>query len=195
MLPERAACAPCLPGGGSGLPSSTTAMMRSTPASMPGGELALREQRRDGFADDAARGHVGQHAFEAVADLDAHALVVLGDEKIAPLSSPFWPIFHASATRMRVLLDRFRRGRRHDQHGELIGRARFPVRASLASSAWRSPADSVPVRSVTRAGERRDGPQAVLAGVPGRGGTGQETTPARRRAARRRCRAPLQGSR
>ena len=47
----------------------------------PLGELALLEQRRHGLGDDPMRGHVGQHAFEAVADLDAHLPVVLGDQE------------------------------------------------------------------------------------------------------------------
>src|SRR6202163_4493532 len=44
-------------------------------------ELALLEVRCDGFGDDPSRRHVGQHTLETVTDLDAHVLVVFGDQK------------------------------------------------------------------------------------------------------------------
>jgi hypothetical protein len=43
---------------------------------------------------------IGNRAFEAVADLDAHLAVVLGDDDEMPSSAPLRPIFHASATRI-----------------------------------------------------------------------------------------------
>src|SRR6266567_6759607 len=68
----------------------------------------------------------------------------------APLSLPFWPIFQASATRSEYS---------SMVSGLVVGTIRtaswLVVRASqsasLASNAWRSPAASVPVMSVTRA--------------------------------------------
>ena len=45
------------------------------------GEIAGLEFRRDVLVDDALGGDVGERAFEAVADLDAQAAVVLGDDE------------------------------------------------------------------------------------------------------------------
>ena len=124
-------------------------MMRSTPGIDAGGELALREQRRDGLADDAPRRDVGEHAFEAVADFDAHALVVLGDDEdravVLALLADLPRVGDADA----VVVDRFRRGGRHDQHHELIGRARFPRSAAWRRAPAARPRTSVSVRSVT----------------------------------------------
>ena len=92
-----------------------------------GGEIALAEFGRDVLGDDAPRRHVGERALEAVAHFDAHALVVLGDQQdravVLALVADLPRLGHAD----RVLLDRLGRGGRHDQHGELVGRARFPV--------------------------------------------------------------------
>ena len=102
-------------------------MIRSTPALMPCGELTLLEVRRDRFADDPARRHVGQHALEAVADFDAHALVVLGDEEDRAVVLALLTDLPGLGDAQRVLLDRLRLGGRHDQDDELVGRARLPV--------------------------------------------------------------------
>ena len=114
-------------------------------------EIALLEQRRDGVVDDAAAGDVGERAFEAAADLDAHGAVVLGDDagwRRRP--GPPRPSFHASARRMPNCAM---------SSGSVVGRISTaicaPLRASKAAS-FSSSADccaavSVPVRSVTRA--------------------------------------------
>ena len=105
----------------------TTAMMRSTPRVDARGETALAECRRHVLADDAVRGDIGQYALESVADLDPHLPVVLRDQEqravVLSLAADL-PLFgHAQ----RVRLDRLRLRRRHQQHHELVRRARLPV--------------------------------------------------------------------
>ncbi len=112
---------------GSGLPSATTSMIRSTPALIPGGELAFTKQRCDVLGDDPARRDVGQRPLEAVAHLDPHLLVVLGDEEqraVVPALAADLPFLGDPD---RIGLDRLGLRRRHDQHRELIGRAGLPV--------------------------------------------------------------------
>src|SRR5439155_19110989 len=45
------------------------------------GEIAAPDFRRDDLVDDALGGDVGERALEAVADLDAKPVVILGDDK------------------------------------------------------------------------------------------------------------------
>ena len=96
----RRACA-----GGNGLPSLTTLMMRSTPAWRPAANCPCCEQRRDGLGNDAVRGDVGQHALQAVADLDANLLVVLCDQQqravVLALLSDLPRLGDANANRLR----------------------------------------------------------------------------------------------
>ena len=44
-------------------------------------EAVLPKERRDVLGDDPPRRNVGQHAFEAVADLDTHLAIVFGDDE------------------------------------------------------------------------------------------------------------------
>jgi hypothetical protein len=53
----------------------------STPAANAAAEIAGLELWRDVLVDDALGGGVGERAFEAVADLDAQAAIVLGDDE------------------------------------------------------------------------------------------------------------------
>ena len=89
----------------SGSPLSTTAMIWSTPASMPCANWFCAEQRRDRLGDDAPRRRVGQHAFEAVADLDAQLAVVLGDDQqravVLALAADLPRLGHADANTPR----------------------------------------------------------------------------------------------
>src|SRR5216683_7258958 len=108
----------------------------------------------------------------------------------APLSLPFWPIFQASATRSEYS---------SMVSGLVVGTIRtaswLVVRASqaasLASNACRSPAESVPVTSVTRAesagtgcSPSRGGSHATALAVPGNT-TSASTPRIHRRAVRR----------
>src|SRR3546814_19037543 len=53
-----------------------------------GGIVALSERRQDLVGDDGVGGSVGQVAFEAIADLDAHlALVVCNDQQHAVVAA------------------------------------------------------------------------------------------------------------
>ena len=93
----------------------------------PGGELSLLEVRGDILGDDAPRSDIGQHTFEAVAHFNAHPLVVLGDEKDGAVVLALLADLPRVGDADRVVFDRLRCGRRNDQHGELVGGARFPV--------------------------------------------------------------------
>ena len=92
-------------GSGSGSPSMT-AIMRSTAGGDAAVEVALAKARHDDLADDPVRGGVVERALQAVAHLDAHRPVVLGDDEHNPvidvLASDF-PLFRDA---QGVLLDR-----------------------------------------------------------------------------------------
>ena len=72
-------------------------------------------------------GDVGQRALEAVADLDAHLPVVLGDEEQRAVVLALAADLPLLGDADRIGLDRLRLRRRHDQHDELVAGARFPV--------------------------------------------------------------------
>ena len=59
----------------------STLMMPSTPRSMPPEKSLALEARRHGAGDDHRRQRIGQRAFEAVADLDAHFVLGRRDEE------------------------------------------------------------------------------------------------------------------
>ena len=64
------------------------------------GEIAAPELRCNDFIDDTLCRHIGQRAFEAVADFDAELAIILATTRMAPSSIFLRPIFHASATRI-----------------------------------------------------------------------------------------------
>src|SRR5205823_2466272 len=83
------------------------------------GEIAGLELRRDVFVDDTLGGSVGQRAFEAIADLDPQAAIVLGDDEqraVVDLLAADLPGF---CDPERELLDRLAVRRRYDQHRDL----------------------------------------------------------------------------
>lgn len=81
--------------------------------------------RRDDLGDDALSGRVGQRAFEAVADLDAHGVVFLGDHQqrtVIDLLAAQLPLLgHAQ----RILLDALGRGAGQHEHRDLRALARL----------------------------------------------------------------------
>src|SRR4029077_2093759 len=87
------------------------------------GEIAALESRRDVLVDDALAGDVGDRAFESIADLDAQAAVVLGDDEqravIDLLAADLPGLRHPQ----RKLLDRLTVRGRHDQHRDLAALA------------------------------------------------------------------------
>ena len=98
------------------------------------GEIAAAKFRRDHLVDDAPRGDVGEAALEAVADLDAELVVVLGDHQqraIVDLLAPDLPGFRDPD---RILLDALRLRGRHDQHRDLAALAQFQVFQAFASA-------------------------------------------------------------
>ena len=74
----------------------------------PRREMALAELRRDVLGDDPARRDVGQHALEAVADLDPNALVALGDQQDRAVVLALLSDLPGLGDAQRVLLDRLR---------------------------------------------------------------------------------------
>ena len=117
--------------------------------------VAFAEGRRDGFRDDAVGHGVGEHTLESVAHLDAHAMVVLGDEQqravidppatdCAPAELPLSTtlIEYCSISSGRVV------GTMSTASCEPFATSKA---ASFCSSAPRWSAVSVSVRSVTRA--------------------------------------------
>ncbi len=91
------------------------------------GEIAALEFWRDVFVDDALGGGVGERAFEAVADLDPQAAIVLGDDEqraVVDLLAADLPGFRDP---QRELLDRLAVGRRHDQHRDLAALSRLQI--------------------------------------------------------------------
>ena len=102
------------------LPSSC-ATIACTPSLDAAVEVVRLELRRHDVADDAARRRVGQRAFEAVADLDAHLAVVRHDDDehavVLALLAELPRFEHAR----RVLLDALAAERGHRQHHDLVG--------------------------------------------------------------------------
>ena len=114
------------------------------------GEIVGPEARHDRVLDDAARDRVGQRAFEAIADLDAHLALVRRTISSTPLFLPCWPICQWRPSSIAVVLDRGalqrfqRRPRRSGRWSWLRGR-----RASAVSAA-RVAASRMPASSTTR---------------------------------------------
>ena len=87
------------------------------------GEIAGLKFWCDVFVDNALCSGVGEAALQAVSDFDTQMTVVLGNDKqraVVDLLAPDLPGFRNAD---RILLDGFRRSRRHDQHRDL---AAFP---------------------------------------------------------------------
>ena len=82
-------------------------------------DIALAKQRRDGVVDDALGRDIGQHAFQAVADLDAHRAVLHRHQQqhaVVRLFAPQLPGFgHAD----RILLDGLGLGGLHHEQRDL----------------------------------------------------------------------------
>ncbi len=84
----------------------STVMMSSTPRVDAAAEIAGLEARRDRVGDDDLRQRVGQRAFEAVADLDAHlALVRRDQQQHAVVLLRFSPSFQMRKSSIGVGLD------------------------------------------------------------------------------------------
>ena len=117
-------------GTGSGSPSMRP-INASRPAFKPAGVILLVESRRDRLGDDAPRERVGHRAFEAVADLEAHASVVEGDDEhhaVIDLTSADAPLLGDA---QRIRLDGLRRSRAHEQHCDLTAFALLERREFL----------------------------------------------------------------
>src|SRR3990167_5312842 len=82
-------------------------------------ETTLPELRQDDFLDDALGDGVGQRAFQAVANLDAQRAVVLRYQQQGAVVHALAPQFPLLGHTDGILLDGFRLGGRHDQHGDL----------------------------------------------------------------------------
>ncbi len=81
--------------------------------------IAALERGRDVLLDDPVGGRIGQRAFEAVADLDAHLAVVQRHEQqhaVVDLAAAELPLIDDTD---RVLLDCLGLRRRHDQDRDL----------------------------------------------------------------------------
>ena len=89
------------------------------------GKIPAPESRRDDFIDDALGGDVVKRAFKAVADLDAKFAVVLGNNQQCAVVDLLAPDLPGLGDPDRILLDGFRRRRRHDQHRDLAAFPRF----------------------------------------------------------------------
>ena len=119
------------------------------------GEVAFAKARHDDLADDPARGRIVQHALEPVADLDADRAVVLGDDEDRAIVDLLPADFPLLAYAQGVLLDRFRRGRGHDQHRELRALARLELLQHALEPRLLLPGQGAGEVGDTR-GERRD---------------------------------------
>ena len=147
-LNRKSICSPpkvcCGSGAGSGSPSMT-AMMRSTPAEIPPAKSPVLNFGVMIFVDDAPCRDIGQRALETVADLDAKLAVVLGDEQDRAVVDLLAPDLPGLRDPDRILLDRFRRRGRHDQHRDLAALPRLEILQRLRQRGDVGAADSVPV--------------------------------------------------
>src|SRR6185312_11651804 len=90
-------------------------------------EIARLELRCDVLVDDALGGGIGQGTFEAIADLDAQAAVVLGDDEQRAVVNLLAADLPGLRDPERVLLDGLAVGRRYDQHRDLAAFSRFEI--------------------------------------------------------------------
>ena len=109
---------------------STTCEDAADAVANAAGIIAVAESRRELFADDLAGEAVGQHALEAIADLDAHLALVRRDQDqdaVILLGLTDAPLLEQPG---RVLLDRHAIERRHGRDGDFGGRP--PLEADQA---------------------------------------------------------------
>ena len=130
-------------------------MSWSTAAFRPPAKSPGAKRRRDRVVDDAAGREVGHRAFERLRDLDAHAAVVLRDDDSSAVADVL-------AADLPGVGDALRVGARCPRAASSAPSARRSAcrvvcskAASLASSAVACVGVSVPVWSMTRAGQRR----------------------------------------
>ena len=111
-------------------------------------EVALAEARHDVVVDDALRDGVGQHALQAIADLEFQPPIILGDHQQHAVVHPFAAELPRLLDAHRVLLDGLGLRAGHDEHGELRAFARLELGEGLLERGV--------LRGVQRAGEVRD---------------------------------------
>ena len=87
-------------------------------------EVVRQKMRRDHLANDALRHHVGNRALQPVADLDAQALVILGNDQDDAVIGPGATDFPLFGNADRILLYGFRLSAGQHQHRDL---AAFPL--------------------------------------------------------------------
>ena len=119
-------------------------------------ELALFEEWRDGFADDAFGFNIRQCALPAVADLDAQLFLFHRDDEDGARVRAFFPDFPGFSDANAILVDGLGLGGFDDEYGELptcglFERGEFCFERLFAICAENA-------RSVGNAGsQRRDG--------------------------------------
>ncbi len=89
--------------------------------------VAHLEVRLDGLIQDAVGGRVRQCAFQAVADLDTHPPVVLGDDQYRAIVDSLAPELPLVRDANAVLLDFLRLGGGNDQDRDLAALLRLQV--------------------------------------------------------------------
>src|SRR5438445_619997 len=82
------------------------------------------------------RRNIGERALEAVADLDAQVMVVLGNDEDRAVVDLLTPDLPGLGNADRELLDCLRVCRWHDQHGDLAALARFEVTQLLRKHSY-----------------------------------------------------------
>ena len=123
-------CCQVRSGGGSGSPSISSHHLIDTGAD--GREvLALPQQRHHRVLDDAIGRRIGQHAFQAVAVLDAQRVIVLGQDQQRAVIDLLAPELPGVDDADRILLDLLGLRGRHQQHRDLRALARLEVRQLL----------------------------------------------------------------
>ena len=82
-------------------------------------KLALFEERRNGFADDAFGLNVRQRALPAVADFDAELFLLHRNDKDSACVGALFADLPGFSDANAVLINRFRLGCFDDEHGKL----------------------------------------------------------------------------
>ena len=138
------------PEAGRGSPSMTLSMA-STPALMPPAKSPCLKSGRDDVADDALADEVGERAFQAVADFDAHGPILLGDQQDGAVVDLFAArASRLSATRMEYCSMASGCGGGHDEDGHLA--ALFGLEGARAGLQFADPRPGRGCRSGPRRG-------------------------------------------
>jgi hypothetical protein len=101
--------------------------------------VAQLEMRLDGLVQDAVGGRVRQGTLQAVADLDAHASVVLGDDQYRAIVDTLAPELPLVRDTNAVLLDVLRLSGGDDQDGDLAAFLRLEIGQFALELVDRSP--------------------------------------------------------